>query len=110
MRLYNAIREFDRKGFKVEQLAVATNRVDLNYLEQYFIIVKNADQELNGYNMTEGGGMSMREFSPEHKAKISASMKGKIKSAEHVEKMREIAKHKIRGGGNGRRFWVAEQS
>ena len=84
--IYNAIRNFPKEAIKIETIAKACTRAELDYLEAYFIITLNADQPEHGYNKTEGR-RGQRQMSEIGKKKIGDALRGRPKSKEHKAKM-----------------------
>lgn len=82
MNFYNALRTSGRTGFRVKALSRVRSREDAKRLEEYFIIVLNADQEDHGYNM-RGRQYDMPEAV---RRKIGNSHRGIPKSPEHIAK------------------------
>jgi GIY-YIG catalytic domain len=83
MRFYDALREEGRNGFIVSPLVIVGTRAEAERLEEYFIIVLNADQEASGYNMRRGRSYEMPES---HRVKIGNANRGVPKSPEHIAK------------------------
>ena len=73
--LHRALRKYNKCDFKIETLANAFNKEDLNYLECYFIAFYKSNNSKYGYNLTVGGDGGLR--SPEVIKKATAKLKGK---------------------------------
>lgn len=85
--LGQAISKYGIDNFEIIELAKAETLEQLNDLEIEFIAILNALDKNIGYNIYSGG-LNYKK-TEEHKAKISAAHKGKIKSPEHLQKMKE---------------------
>lgn len=85
----SAIRKYGKDNFSVicVQDNIAIN--DLDVAEQYWVKHYDTFGE-NGYNATTGGNQC--RISDETKLKISAALKGKLKSEEHKKKMSKAQK------------------
>jgi group I intron endonuclease len=104
--LARAIRKYGAKAFELAAIAHASNRSELDYLEQFFIITHNADVKELGFNMTEGGeSRQKRNLTDEHRHKISIAHRGKKKSPSHRAAMR----HRIYTAEGLRRIKLAAQ-
>lgn len=109
--LHNAIRKYGAENFTVEQIDIACSKEELNKKEQYWIKYYNTLSP-NGYNLQTGGGHYEvseetrkrqseaagrgenhhwygKHHTEEVKERIRLHFKGRKKSKEHVEKMRQ---------------------
>lgn len=94
---HNAIKlyGFDKFSFKVIETVHANTLTDLTEclysLERYYIEKYQTNDRNKGYNLTIGGeGISGYRLSPEHKAIVSKTHKGKHLSQEHKERISEF--------------------
>lgn len=110
---YNALRAYNRDNFEWSEVCfiydqnIENLHKRLDELEIYFIRRYNSFR--NGYNSTEGGGVSGwkpseewiknqrdthlgKVFSDEHKKNISLAQKGKVITGDHLKHLREAAK------------------
>lgn len=79
-----AIAKYGADDFTIEVVDWATNREDLDNREVLWISTLNTMSPF-GYNLTKGGkGASGYKLSSEARAKMSARLKGKSKSASHA--------------------------
>lgn len=95
-----AIRKYGKDAFAVSQIARASNKEQLDYLEQYFIVVYNSHISYGmGYNVDHGGGGSSgRVVSEETRKKLSAWQKGCKKSESHRLAIGVASKNRFRNG------------
>lgn len=99
-KLYHALMKYGYGDFE-KILIEPCDKVDwiLDYREMYWIKRYNAFTD--GYNLTEGGHIGLTflgmKHTPEAKAKISSSGKGRKLSSESIEKMRKSLTGKIYG-------------
>lgn len=89
-----AIQKYGFENFILEILAEGVTDEEANILEPNFILEYNTLAP-NGYNLLPGG--KNHTHLEETKQKISNKKKGVSKSPEHVKKMSESRKGKIRG-------------
>lgn len=90
----NARNKYGTENFKTEILKECDTQDELNQWEQYYIKELNTKYP-NGYNLTDGGdGNSGYQMTDEGKARISAALKGKKKSEEHIRKISESKRGK----------------
>lgn len=86
---------FDSFSFQVVETVHADNLSDLTErlyaLERYYIEKYQTNDRNKGYNLTVGGeGISGYRLSPEHKAIVSKTHKGKHLSQEHKRRISEF--------------------
>lgn len=87
--LYRAISKYGPGMFTVRVLEDNIEYENLSERERHWI--EQFDTFNNGYNLTTGGEQS-KTIHQDVKDKISTTMQGKEKSAEHISKMRESLK------------------
>lgn len=80
--LQNAWNKYGEDSFSFLLLASARHTIELDQLEVAIIAENQSDNRLFGYNISPGGERHNRVNSPETRAKISNSNKGKVVSAE----------------------------
>lgn len=101
------------------QVIETCSKEELNELERAYITVFNSTDKNYGYNL-ESGGCSHQTLSEETKEKISKSMKGRIFTEEHKDRIRQAQlgekhhqygkpltpehKRKLSIAGNGREY------
>ncbi len=100
----NAIRKYGAENFLREVLEVCDTQEQLNEREKFWIAYFNSKGS-NGYNLTDGGeGMAGRHHTPESKAKMSASQRGKKRPPRSPEtRARMGAAHKGKHLSNAHR-------
>jgi len=85
--LYDSIRKYGWKNFKVETIDVADTVEELNIKEKYWITYFNAIHP-NGFNMTDGGfGYKRLPFTKKHRKNLSLALTGRIIPEETRKKM-----------------------
>lgn len=89
---YKAIRKYGWDNFEWEVLTETDSESKLNALEKFYIATYR--KMINIYNMTEGGDGGKLGYKPtnETKIKIGLSNKGKKRSLEFIQKMKERMK------------------
>ncbi len=85
--LYRAMRECGTDAFKVETLCHCPDKTSLDEAEKFFIWILGTRKPYFGYNLTLGGSPHNAEW----KQKVSLSMKGRVFTDEHREKIRAAA-------------------
>lgn len=85
--LRNAMKKYGVESFKVEQIAQASTREELNELERHWISVFDSTKRENGYNLMLGG--EGPQHTEETKIKIGNSGRGQKRSKEFCEKLRK---------------------
>ena len=96
--LYNSMRKYGIENFKIEELLKCYSQEDLDFFEDYYIVVLNTMNTERGYNCKRGG--SHGKLSEEIRIKISKTLKGmnvgknnpmygKYHSEETIQKMKE---------------------
>jgi group I intron endonuclease len=81
--LARAIRKYGAKAFDVRTIARANSKAELDYLEQFFIVIRSSDSKQLGFNMTEGGeSRQKRHLTVAHKKKIGRALTGIKRSEE----------------------------
>lgn len=86
MPICHAIKKYGRDNFNIEVLVTCSDRENLNKFEKIIIKkYKTLDNKI-GYNISQGGNPVMTEAG---RKKLSELHKGKPKSKEHVEKVRQ---------------------
>ena len=90
-----AVKKYGVENFRKEWLMFCEDEEELNYMERVFVDQTWIDRS-DTYNMVLGGGcgwsfVNSTPVSEETKHKISIKIKGKPKSKEHKEKMRQAA-------------------
>ncbi len=95
-----AVKFMGRDKFKSELIASANNQAELDSLEIELIARHRADGS-KLYNLADGGLNGVRiysnlgkKFTPEHRARISAALKGRKFSKSHRDKLSEVRKGK----------------
>ena len=88
----SAILKYGRENFTIKELGTAENKKDLVLLEQKHII-EFKTLSPDGYNLTTGGEDMI--LSEESKKRLSAALKGRPFSEQHLKNMRK--KHKTSG-------------
>ena len=105
--VYNAIRKYGTRGFGAKVLVVVSDWDYLCELEQKAIAAFGT-MAPGGFNLTAGGeGFLGQTFTPEQRAKLSESRKGKgvgPRPHTHGWSHSEAAKRKISEAGKGRVF------
>jgi group I intron endonuclease len=86
--LFNAIKYHGVENFKYTVLEICFDKELADYFEKYYIKIFNTQNRDIGYNIAEGGGAPMQgqHHTPETKAKISATTKGRKLPPEQVAK------------------------
>jgi len=90
--LYRAMRKYGPDCWAMEEIATAATWQELCEMEIEAIDLYRSNNRFHGYNSTAGGdgvrGFSRKGkiVSPATRAKISAALKGKPKTAEHMAK------------------------
>lgn len=89
-RIGYAIRAHGKDMFVVVVLKVCNSKDELDYWERR--LIKSRDtKHPNGYNLTDGGDGSVGlELTPEHRAKISAALKGRKLPPEQRARLSEL--------------------
>ena len=95
---YNAIKKYGWDNFSheiiednIKSLEEANER-EIYWIKYYHTWIK--DPECNGYNTTSGGSGRSHEQSEETKQKISSTLKGRVFSKEHLEKINKTLRRK----------------
>jgi hypothetical protein len=83
-KFHQAIRKYGSENFTIQEIARAANQEQLDYLEQYFIVLYSSDRFPFGYNRTMGG--------MEHFLKGNKHSLGRINSEETKRKMAASAR------------------
>lgn len=96
--LHKALRKYNKNDFKIEVLASAKCKKDLDFLEIYFIKYYNSNNCEIGYNLTLGGEGGLR--SPEAIEKGAKKLRGK-------KRPKSVCK-KISKGLKGRKMTEAQ--
>ena len=79
--IHQAIRKYGPAAFAVHTIACARGRYNAWGLERLLIAQERTHVGCGGYNVTLGGqGNFGTQFSPEHRAKIAAALRGDRKS------------------------------
>jgi group I intron endonuclease len=77
--LYNAIRKYGKKSFRIEQISNGIeNRDALDFAETFLIALYESNKSAYGYNMTSGGRGSLAPI-PEVRKKIAEASKKKVR-------------------------------
>lgn len=100
---HNALKKYGKENFKWEVIYECDDKLILNFMETFKIIVNHSHKSENGYNITWGGNdrpmnipeiskklskkLKCRIFSDETKKKMSESHKGKTLTEEHKRKI-----------------------
>ena len=82
-------------SFEILETVYSDNKTELihklNKLERYYIQKYDTKNKNKGYNLTDGGeGVSGYKLTPEHRAIVSKTHKGKSLSDEHKARIREF--------------------
>lgn len=85
---YNAIKKYGWDNFQHEILEDYVSIENVNEREKYWISLYKSNNRDYGYNI-EDGGHAHRSFSEATRKKISEALKGRPKSEEHKQKLRE---------------------
>lgn len=86
---YKALRKYGPENFKIEILASAPNKEQLDYLEQLFIVLFDSIE--NGYNSTFGGD-GVPGMSQETRDRMSRLKKGVKHTPEALQKIKDFQK------------------
>lgn len=95
-----AIRKHGEAAFDHEVIEVMSTREGVKHTEKLWIAQRKTcafEQDGRGYNMTrggDGGGLLGHVFSKEHRARISAALKGRPRSQETREHLSRVKKGK----------------
>lgn len=83
--LNKAIKKYGRESFECTFICFAQNKKELDKLEQFYIKKYNSTNLSVGYNIAEGGQGG--DLGENIRKKISTSLKGRPKSADHKHKL-----------------------
>ena len=86
--MHNAIKKYGWDNFQHEILEDNVPIENINEREKYWILFYKSNNRDFGYNI-EDGGHAHRSFSDATRKKISDALKGRPKSEEHKQKLRE---------------------
>lgn len=88
--LKSALKHYDPKNFKIEEIATCFSKESLNETEIYLIKFYNSTNSSVGYNLSTGGEGG--EFSEQTRLKLSLALKGKNKRPKTEEEKKHLSK------------------
>ena len=82
--VYKATKKDSNEVYAIKRISIE----NINERESYWIAFYESNNRKFGYNIEEGGH-AYRTFSDETRKKISDALKGRTKTSEHKEKLRQ---------------------
>lgn len=77
MPISRAIRKYGKENFYCGVIKSCASKEELDYWEKFYIVALKSKNRKIGYNLTDGGeGTAGLEFTPEHRAHLSAALSG----------------------------------
>lgn len=97
--LHNAIRKYGAESFSISQIAEASDKALLDWLEDWWMLVYSTLAKTHGYNRKTGG--SSGQHTSETRQRLSARAKGR-RAWNKDKPMSETQKEKLRTSCKGR--------
>lgn len=110
--LKRAIKKYGKENFKKEILEIVENEEQLNLKEKYYISYFDAMNDINFYNIAEGGqgGYLDRGYSEEEREEINKKISNNLKGSNHPQYGKSLSEEtKIKISNSLKEYWTEEK-